>query len=61
MPVIAAKILKGRSIEKKRAMVEALTEAAASTLDLSRDAVTVLIEEFDRENWAHAGKLRSDE
>ncbi|MFG1394394.1 tautomerase family protein [Xanthobacter agilis] len=60
MPVITVRIGKGRPIETKRALVAALTQAVAETLDVSPDWVTVLIEEYDRENWATGGELHAD-
>lgn len=60
MPVITVKIAKGRPIEQKRALAKAVTEAVVSTLDVKSEWVSVLIEEFDRENWATAGELHAD-
>ena len=58
MPVITIRLGKGRPIEKKRALAEAVTNAVAETLDVRREWVTVLIEEYDRENWATGGELQ---
>lgn len=60
MPVITIRLGKGRPIEKKRALAEAVTSAVAETLDVPREWVTVLIEEYDRENWATGGELHAD-
>jgi len=62
MPIITVRIAKGRSLETKRRLAEAVTKAVTETLDVKPEWVTLLIEEFDRENWAtggelHAGKL----
>lgn len=60
MPVITVKLGKGRPMEAKRALAEAITDAVAETLDVRREWVTVLIEEYDRENWATGGRLHAD-
>lgn len=60
MPIVTIRIAKGRPIEKKRALVQAVTSAVAQNLDVRPDWVTVLIEEFDRENWASGGELHAD-
>jgi len=60
MPIVTIRIAKGRPIEKKRALVQAVTSAVAENLDVRPDWVTVLIEEFDRENWASGGELHAD-
>ena len=60
MPVITIRVAKGRPIDKKRAVVEAVTHAVAKALDVRPEWVTILIEEYDRENWATGGQLHSD-
>ena len=60
MPVVTVQIAKGRTVEQKRRMVEALTHALVSTIDVEPDWVTVLIIELDRENWSTGGILHSD-
>ena len=60
MPITTVKIGKGRTAEKKRALVEALTKVAVEKLDAREEWVTVLIEELDGQNWGVAGELLSD-
>jgi len=60
MPIVTIKIATGRSIEQKRALVKTVSDAIVSTLNVKREWVTVLIEEFDRENWSTGGELHRD-
>ncbi|QGM98488.1 tautomerase family protein [Methylocystis parvus] len=60
MPVITIRIGKGRPIEKKRALAEAVTKAVVEMLDVQPEWVTVLIDEYERENWATGGRLHAD-
>ncbi len=62
MPIITVKMGKGRTIEKKRGLVRALTNVAVEILDAQPEWVTVLIEEYgsDRGNWAVGGELLCD-
>ncbi|WP_321493979.1 4-oxalocrotonate tautomerase family protein [uncultured Desulfobacter sp.] len=60
MPIVSIKIAKGRSTEQKRKLVQAITDSVVSTLDVKPEWVTVLIEEFDRDNWATGGELHID-
>lgn len=60
MPVITIRIGKGRPIEKKRALAEAVTKAVVEMLDAQPEWVTILIEEYERENWATGGRLHAD-
>jgi len=60
MPTIHVELFKGRSVEQKRALAAALTEAVVKTLGGSPDAVDVIFRDVERHDWATAGKLWSD-
>ena len=60
MPLINLKMLKGRSVAQKREFVEKVTELAVDVLKTTPADITVIIEEYEKENWAAAGKLYSD-
>ena len=60
MPIITIKIAKGRSIDQKRELVKSITNSVVTSLDVEPEWVSVLIEEFDRENWATDGEIHVD-
>ncbi len=60
MPVVNIKIVKGRSVEKKRDLVKAVTDAVVQALEVKPEWVTVIIEEHGREDWATGGELHID-
>jgi len=60
MPIVNIKIAKGRSIEQKKKLVKDITDVVVKDLDLRPEWVTVLIDEYDRENWASGGELHSE-
>lgn len=60
MPTIRVELFEGRSPEQKRLLVQALTDAAVSTLGGSPDSVDVLIHEVARHHWATGGRLWSE-
>jgi 4-oxalocrotonate tautomerase len=60
MPIITIKIAKGRSIEQKRKLVNSVTNTIVTELDIEKELITVLIDEYERENWSTAGTLHSD-
>ena len=60
MPTIRVELFEGRTIEQKRALAAALTEATVRTLGGSADSVDILFFDMARENWATAGTLWSD-
>jgi 4-oxalocrotonate tautomerase len=53
-------MLKGRTEEQKRAMVEKVTDALVETVNCKRDAVRIIIREMEDENFAIGGVLKSD-
>ncbi|WP_459538178.1 4-oxalocrotonate tautomerase DmpI [Methanobrevibacter sp.] len=60
MPVITIAGNDGISIEKKRKMVEKVSQVVAEAYDLPIDAITVLVEAYPKESIGVAGKLLSD-
>ena len=60
MPIVSVKIGKGRPIKIKRNLVKSVTKAVSESLDLEPELISVLIEEFERENWSTGGELHSD-
>ena len=61
MPIIQVEMLKGRTVEQKRAMVEKVTQAVAETVNCPKEAVKIIIREMDLENFAQGGVLKCDE
>ena len=60
MPSIHVEMFEGRTLEQKRAFVEAVTRATCETLGASAESVDIVITDIKRENWATGGKLWSD-
>ena len=60
MPLVNVVMLKGRSVEQKRGLVKALTEAMVQYAAAKPDNLIVHIEEVEKENWAMAGVLAAD-
>lgn len=60
MPTLRVELFEGRSVEQKRALAKALTDACVDTLGGSADGVDVVFFEVARHNWATGGSLWSD-
>jgi 4-oxalocrotonate tautomerase len=60
MPTIRVELFAGRTLEQKRALAQALTEATVRTLGGSPDAVDVIFCDVERHDWATGGQLWSD-
>ncbi|MES2189120.1 MAG: 2-hydroxymuconate tautomerase family protein [Pseudomonadota bacterium] len=56
MPFLLVKVMEGRSPEKIEALIEALTETTARTLDAPVETIRVLVEEVPRTHWGIGGK-----
>ncbi len=59
MPVITVKLAKGRTSEQKQQFVEIVTNEAVRILNVKEEWVTVVFDEYDRDNWATGGQLHS--
>ncbi|WP_042349227.1 tautomerase family protein [Bacillus massiliigorillae] len=59
MPIITIQLAKGRTVEQKQQFVEAVTREAAKQLQVKEEWVTVVFNEYERENWASSGQLHS--
>lgn len=59
MPVITVKLAKGRNAKQKQQFVEAITKEAVKTLYVKKEWVTVIFDEYERDNWATSGELHS--
>jgi len=60
VPAIHVEMFEGRTLEQKRAFVEAVTRVTCETLGTKPETVDIIITDISRENWATAGKLWSD-
>jgi 4-oxalocrotonate tautomerase len=55
MPVVRVTFYEGRSVDKKRAIAEAITEALVRIGGSKREAVNVIFENIAREDWVIGG------
>lgn len=61
MPFVIVHMWEGRSVEQKRALTKAITDAMVEHANAKPDALHVVIQEYPRENWARAGVLGIDQ
>ena len=60
MPSIHVQLFAGRTVDQKRALAAALTEATVRTLGGSPEAVDVIFTDVQKHDWATGGQLWSD-
>jgi 4-oxalocrotonate tautomerase len=59
VPVVQVNVWSGMSLENKKKVVEGITRILEG-IGVPREAVTVIICEEPKENWASGGKLHSE-
>jgi len=60
MPIIRVEMLKGRSVEQKRALAEKLTDGFIEACGGNKASINVLITDVEAEDWAIGAELISD-
>jgi 4-oxalocrotonate tautomerase len=60
MPVVVVQMFEGRTVEQKRKLVRAITDAMIEHAGAKPDALHVAIQEYSKENWARSGVLGTD-
>lgn len=60
MPVIQIDLLKGKSVEQKRALVEKITTACVDALQCPQDAVTIVLRDMEPTDYSVGGTLFAD-
>jgi 4-oxalocrotonate tautomerase len=60
MPTLHVDLFAGRTVEQKRALAAALTEACVKTLGGKPEAVDIIFRDVERHDWASGGRLWSD-
>jgi len=59
LPIVIVNMYAGRDKEAKRRIAEGITRVFEAE-KVPRDAVTVIMNDIQKDNWADAGKLASD-
>jgi 4-oxalocrotonate tautomerase len=60
MPHIQITMLKGRTIEQKRKLVERVTDAMTEEAKTPKEGIVITIIEVEREDYARGGVLMAD-
>ena len=58
MPIIHVNLIEGRPPEKRKKLIENITETTVETLDAPRESVRVLVHEVPDSHWGIAGKSK---
>ena len=60
MPTIRVELFAGRTVEQKRALARALTDATVATLGGKADSIDIIFNDIERHDWSTGGELWSD-
>ena len=60
MPVVHISLYEGKSVEAKKKIAAAVTEAFVKSMGISPELVKIMIHEIPKENFATAGILDSE-
>jgi 4-oxalocrotonate tautomerase len=60
MPTLRVELMEGRTVEQKKALVQALTQAVVDTLGSKPESVDILLYDIKRHDWATGGQLWSE-
>ncbi len=60
MPIIHIEAFEGRTVEQKRRLAKAVTDAVSEVYETSPDAVRIIFRDMKQEDFAKAGKLYID-
>jgi 4-oxalocrotonate tautomerase len=60
MAVVTVEMWKGRTVDQKRALVKAITDAMVEHCGSKPDHLHVIIHDIPRESWGRAGKLATE-
>lgn len=61
MPIVQIELIEGRTVEQKRALAEKVTRAITEAVNCPAEAVSIIIRDMKRENYARGGKLHLDQ
>ena len=61
MPEIHIELLKGRSPEQIKNMVQAVTDVVADTANAAPENIHIIVSEFEADHYSIGGKLKSDQ
>ncbi len=61
MPIVRLSMWSGRTVDQKKELARAITDAVVSIGKTTPDATIVIFEEIEKEDWAQAGRLASED
>lgn len=60
MPLVTVDMWEGRTVEQKKELVEGITSVMNTKLGIPPEAISIIIRDVPKHNWATGGKLASE-
>lgn len=60
MPLVTIDMWEGRSVEQKKELAQGITSVMMDKLGIPAEALTIIIRDVPKHNWAIGGKLSSE-
>ena len=60
MPIVTIEMFAGRTLDQKKHLVEAVTQAISQSLGVTPGDVTIILREMEKHNHAKGGVLTSE-
>ncbi len=61
MPIVRVEMWTGRTEAQKKELARVITDAMVNIAHTTPEATIIVFEDIEKDNWAPAGKLSSDE
>jgi len=58
MPLVTIRLVEGRDVKQKKLLIEKVTAAVATSIDVDPEAVSVYLWEVKKENFGRGGVMR---
>ncbi|NJL88245.1 MAG: 4-oxalocrotonate tautomerase [Leptolyngbyaceae cyanobacterium SM1_1_3] len=60
MPIVTVQQSPGRTLEQRQLLIKRITEAFQEAYNLSPEAITIFLQNYDDDMWGKAGLLQAD-
>ena len=61
MPIVRVEMWTGRTEAQKKELARVITDAMVNIAHTTPEATIIVFEDIEKDNWAKAGKLSSDD
>ncbi len=61
MPIVRVEMWTGRTEAQKKELARVITDARVNIAHTTPEATIIVFEDIEKDNWAQAGKLSSDD